>query len=121
MASITAIVRRSRVRVRPLQQHYYFSTSTTTTTTSPPPNNNNNNNNWHYAGTDGQQTNTSPINLDNHHSSIADLERRYPQFRQRPQGTYALLQPGDLLYIPAKWWHHVRSLDTAASVNVWFR
>eukprot|EP00039_Didymoeca_costata_P021697 m.345220 g.345220 ORF g.345220 m.345220 type:complete len:443 (-) comp25924_c0_seq1:22-1350(-) len=32
----------------------------------------------------------------------------------------ALLGPGDALYIPQGWWHHVRSLSTSISVNFWF-
>ena len=31
-----------------------------------------------------------------------------------------IVEPGDLLFIPAFWWHHVRSLDVAVSVNYWW-
>ncbi|XP_065182659.1 hypoxia-inducible factor 1-alpha inhibitor-like, partial [Sycon ciliatum] len=30
-----------------------------------------------------------------------------------------VLDPGDLLYIPPLWFHHVESIDTSISVNVW--
>ena len=60
--------------------------------------------------------NTSPINVEDPDYST------FPTFREAPPATVCLtLNPGDALYIPAKWWHHVRSLDTSASVNVWWR
>ncbi|KAL1452509.1 hypothetical protein WDU94_006734 [Cyamophila willieti] len=30
------------------------------------------------------------------------------------------LNPGEMLYIPPKYWHHVRSLSTSISVSFWF-
>ena len=74
---------------------------------------------WHYAGSHGQQYNTSPINIED---PLADIEATYPMFSKgAPPAHYCLLYPGDCLYIPSKWWHHVRSIDTCASVNVWWR
>jgi hypothetical protein len=73
---------------------------------------------WHYAGHDGQQSNTSPVNPEK-----VD-EAKYPLFVQeksRPAPLRCVLNPGDMLYIPSKWWHFVRSVDTSASVNVWWR
>lgn len=31
------------------------------------------------------------------------------------------VEPGQLLYIPAFWWHHVRAHDVSISVNQWWR
>ena len=86
---------------------------------------------WHYAGHDGQQSNTSPINpeilddmlpINNHDNTKEILQKRYPLFYQKsPPRMECILNPGDMLYIPAKWWHHTRSIDTSASVNVWWR
>jgi lysine-specific demethylase 8 len=64
----------------------------------------------------GHQSNTSPVNVEDPDYTT------FPTFREAPPATLCLtLNPGDALYIPAKWWHHVRSLDTSASVNVWWR
>jgi hypothetical protein len=30
------------------------------------------------------------------------------------------LEPGDGLYIPRRWWHHVRTIEHATSVNFWW-
>jgi hypothetical protein len=50
-----------------------------------------------------------------------DLERfpRFPDAMAAAQ--MAELEPGDALYIPYMWWHHVRSLDTLnLLVNYWW-
>lgn len=31
-----------------------------------------------------------------------------------------VLGPGDAMYLPTRWWHHVRSLDVSLSVNFWW-
>lgn len=70
---------------------------------------------WHYAGHEGQQSNTSPVDVE-----AIDLIK-YPLFRHAPKPFECILRPGDLLFIPSKWWHFVRSIDASASVNVWWR
>lgn len=43
----------------------------------------------------------------------------HPDFSEAPF-VEAILGPGDMLFIPKKWWHYVRSLTTSISVNFWF-
>jgi len=55
--------------------------------------------------------------------SPVDAERpdldRFPLFaRARP--IEIVLEPGELLFLPAGWWHQVRSLDPAISLNVFW-
>lgn len=71
---------------------------------------------WTYAGADGMQYNTSPVNVEDPEASMA----KYPLFAAAPQAIECILEPGDVLYIPAKWWHHVRSLSRSVSVNAWW-
>jgi lysine-specific demethylase 8 len=56
------------------------------------------------------------------HLSRVDPERsddeRFPRFREA-RGSEALLEPGDALFIPARFWHHARALSDAIAVNFW--
>ncbi|KAA8493682.1 JmjC domain-containing protein F [Porphyridium purpureum] len=47
---------------------------------------------------------------------------RFPLFGScaSPAAQLAILGPGEMLYIPAGWWHAVRSLTTSLSCNFWF-
>ena len=49
-----------------------------------------------------------------------DLER-FPRFAEaRP--VHAVLEPGELLYIPQYWWHHIENLSSeCVSLNFWFK
>lgn len=81
---------------------------------------------WHYGGHDGRQSNTSPIVPPDDSggsltSDLTTLLARYPLYAEAPTPLECVLHPGDLLYIPAGWWHYVLSVDTSASVNVWWR
>lgn len=42
--------------------------------------------------------------------------RRYPLFRH-VSPIEVILHPGEMLFIPVGWWHHVRSLDMSISVS----
>lgn len=58
--------------------------------------------------------------------SLARLDRpddpRYPRLKQAlPAARAADLEPGDAIYIPPLWWHHVESLQTLnALINYWW-
>lgn len=51
-----------------------------------------------------------------------DFER-FPRFADAmPHAEVADLEPGDVLYLPSLWFHHVESLDGfGAMINVWWR
>jgi tRNA wybutosine-synthesizing protein 5 len=55
----------------------------------------------------------SDVNLDN-----IDIHQ-FPMYTFA-QPFHCILEPGDLLFIPPRWWHHVRSLDMCISVNHWW-
>ncbi|KAG2579844.1 hypothetical protein PVAP13_6NG304100 [Panicum virgatum] len=67
-----------------------------------------------YPQTETILSNTSQVDLDNFDETefpkAADLE-----FMD------GILEEGDLLYIPPKWWHYVRSLSISFSVSFWWR
>ena len=48
---------------------------------------------------------------------------RHPRFREAlAHAEVAELEPGDALYMPSLWWHHVETLgDFGAMVNLWWR
>lgn len=50
------------------------------------------------------------------------VEDSFPLFVREvvPSAMCAVLQPGDMLYIPAGWWHAMRSEETSFSVSMWF-
>jgi hypothetical protein len=59
--------------------------------------------------------------------SLVDLDEpdldRYPRFASALEHAQsALLEPGDAIYIPSMWWHHVQSLDGLnILINHWWR
>ena len=58
---------------------------------------------------------------------VVDFERpdfeRHPRFRDAlASAQTAVLEPGDAIFIPSMWWHHVRSLEPFnVLVNYWWR
>jgi hypothetical protein len=66
-----------------------------------------------YPHASSKFVHVSQVELDN-----VDHER-FPLF-QEAEGWHCVLEPGDLLYMPPLWWHHVRSLDMSVSVNYWW-
>jgi hypothetical protein len=69
-----------------------------------------------YAGEDGNQHNTSPINFE----EPLDIER-FPLLQNIPLAITCTLTAGDALYIPQKWLHQVRTIETSVSINAWWR
>jgi hypothetical protein len=59
--------------------------------------------------------------------SLVDFHRpdfvRFPRFRQAlEKAIVADMMPGDALFLPSMWWHHVESLDSLnVLVNYWWR
>jgi hypothetical protein len=59
--------------------------------------------------------------------SVVDFDRpdfdRHPRFRDAlASAQTAVLEPGDAIFIPSMWWHHVRSLEPFnVLVNYWWR
>lgn len=45
---------------------------------------------------------------------------RFPLFSDLPYWD-CILDEGEMLYIPPKFWHYVRSLSPSASVSFWWR
>lgn len=67
------------------------------------------------AGLKGRhaQSNISAVNIEH-----PDIEQ-HPHFADA-EYLEAIMGPGDMLFIPAKHWHYVRSLTPSVSVNMWF-
>lgn len=64
-----------------------------------------------------------PITAKTPNMSYVNIEEpdfdRFPEFRSA-QPIELVLGAGDLLFLPAYWWHHVRSLEVSISVNFWW-
>jgi lysine-specific demethylase 8 len=58
------------------------------------------------------------------HFSPVDVEHpdlaRHPRFASA-RGHEVVVAPGEVLHIPAGWWHYVRSLEPSISLNFWWQ
>ena len=63
---------------------------------------------------EGLLSNTSQIDVEN-----VNLQE-FPRF-EKARSIKCILGPGDLLYIPPKCWHYVRSLEVSFSVSFWWK
>ena len=63
---------------------------------------------------EGLLSNTSLVDVEN-----VDLQK-FPKF-EKARSLECILGPGDLLYIPPKCWHYVRSLEISFSVSFWWK
>ncbi|XP_071949362.1 lysine-specific demethylase 8-like [Antedon mediterranea] len=67
-----------------------------------------------YPHTGCMLDNTSQVDVE------AVDENLYPLFKSAPY-TECILQSGQILYIPPKFWHYIRSLSTSFSVSFWWK
>ncbi|KAJ7980738.1 2-oxoglutarate (2OG) and Fe(II)-dependent oxygenase superfamily protein [Quillaja saponaria] len=66
-----------------------------------------------YPYTESMHSNSSQVDLD-------DIdERKFPKLHDL-EFVDCILEEGEMLYIPPKWWHYVRSLTTSLSVSFWW-
>ena len=63
---------------------------------------------------EGLLSNTSQVDVEN-----VDIQK-FPRF-EKARSLECILGPGDLLYIPPKCWHYVRSLEISFSVSFWWK
>lgn len=69
---------------------------------------------------DPQMSNTTRVDVFEERTSVSEV--KHPEFWKEvtPRALSYTLVAGDLLYIPAGWWHGMRSEDTSFSVSMWF-
>jgi len=65
----------------------------------------------------GTLSNTSQINLEEDDEKIST---EFPDF-SKAKGYECILEEGDILYIPPKCWHFVKSLSISCSLSFWFQ
>ncbi|KAF2311987.1 hypothetical protein GH714_027672 [Hevea brasiliensis] len=66
-----------------------------------------------YPYSETMLCNSSRVDLDN-----VD-EREFPNMRDL-EFLDCILEEGEMIYVPPKWWHYVRSLTTSFSVSFWW-
>lgn len=66
-----------------------------------------------YPHKEGMHTNTSQVDVGSVDTAL------FPGFCKIPY-LDAVLEPGDLLYMPPKWWHYVKSMSISFSVSFWW-
>lgn len=64
-------------------------------------------------------SNTSQVDIDNEEMGGLGDEAKWREFTEAGY-VEGVLAEGEGLYIPAGWWHYVRSIDTSFSVSFWW-
>lgn len=77
-----------------------------------------------YPPDQGPYLYPGPLNTKAAHMSRVDIDHpdqaKHPEFG-KARGFEGVIEPGDMVHIPAFWWHQVYSLDLAMSVNFWWK
>jgi lysine-specific demethylase 8 len=66
-----------------------------------------------YPAVNTVQKNTSMVNIDDPDFLL------YPSFKNI-ESYHCILHPGDVLFIPFKWWHYCKTNELSCSVNYWW-
>lgn len=66
-----------------------------------------------YPHAEGVHTNSSRVDAE------APDHDEFPLFQTAPW-LEAALEPGDMLYIPPRWWHYVKALSASFSTSFWW-
>ncbi len=76
-----------------------------------------------FSPSDTKNLYPPPLGDDNFHMSQVRLDAldltKHPRFRLATPMRFTM-KPGEMLFLPAYWWHHVHSPGTAISVNFWW-
>lgn len=68
-----------------------------------------------YPASGTVQKNTSMIDF----QKLDESKHKYPGLNSA-KGYEAILNSGDSLFIPLKWWHYCESFETSCSINYWW-
>jgi [histone H3]-dimethyl/trimethyl-L-lysine36 demethylase len=73
-----------------------------------------------YSRAESVLDNTSRVDLDAHLTGKDEgVLLSFPLF-QAANYQEAIVREGEMLYIPPRWWHFVKSLSTSFSVSFWW-
>lgn len=55
-------------------------------------------------------------------NALKDGKADYEEFLANPENgvTYCLIEKGDVMYVPHKWWHRARTLEDSVSLNTFY-
>ncbi|GAA5983357.1 hypothetical protein JCM11641_006044 [Rhodosporidiobolus odoratus] len=111
-SSISGMAEPQRDSTEPAQSQYMTNTSTLDVTVPPPPPTHVSDSS--LSGEDGMKDSAQPDQAPHAYYPKEWLERVEPFAQQ------VVLEAGDVLVMPPRWWHAMKSLETSFSVSMWF-